>query len=106
MFLFRCSGIWHNYSQKTCADGETRFTLRSNGIERKQCVCCLSLNLELKLQPIPPRSERHGLEENRGGCCIEQEPPASSRNLYGDNRQVIAAFDRNFILLIVGLGAD
>jgi len=28
------------------------------------------------------------------------------RNLHGDNRQAIATFDGNFILLLVGLGAD
>src|SRR6266851_6261557 len=44
--------------------------------------------------------------EDRGGCRIEQEPPVFSRNLHGDNRQAIATFDRNFVLLIVGLGAD
>ena len=51
MLLFRYSGIWHNHSQKVRADSEMRFALRSNGIERKQCVCFLLLYLLLKLQP-------------------------------------------------------
>ncbi len=51
------------------------------------------------------RCERLQIED-RGGCRIEQEPPVFSRNLHGDNWQAIAAFDRNFILRIVGLGAE
>ncbi len=43
--------------------------------------------------------------EDRGSRCIEQELAIFSRNLDRDNQQAIAAFDRNFMLLIVGLGA-
>src|SRR5215469_14944630 len=42
------------------------------------------------------RCERVPIEE-RNGPGIEQEAPVFSRNLHGDNRQPIAALDRNFV---------
>jgi len=55
--------------------------------------------------PRPTRGKRLQIED-RGGCCIKEEPPVLSRNLRDDDRQSIAAFDGNLVLLVAALGAN
>jgi len=91
--LFRQSGHLAGPSSQMCTDGETRFTLRSNKLERKQCVCYLSFDLDGHVERMfrtisgsqartsPPRKTSKKRYARSIASCEASSPSAPLRNI-------------------------